>query len=407
MYNINETESCVFKVNYEIAVPNKSKKEAISAFSKEKVPGFRLGKAPKEVIEFNFKEEIKNYMKNSLARAAIKEVSEEKDIKVFDTKFDSLELNDDKFTCGFELRGLPKVEVKKYKNFEIPKPQLPSEAELSEMILQKIRSQNGQMLPFSDDDFIQDKDSVILNFSAFDQDNNLLLKKEGEIVQIGSAEYSCFNENLLGMKNGEKREFSATVSEEGDLKDKLVKFEVELMMGSKSVPHPIDEDLATKVGAQSLQDLKDQCSKAASNRINVLNTTYLFDQVSARLTSENDFIIPQWLVSGEAGIIAKREGMELDSLDDDSRNHIFKIAENSVRLSLILDYVRSEEPEAQLNEDEVFNILKRKIKENHPNQSESEVLMNLINSNEINNVFTAIKDEFVYNFIIKNSTVVE
>jgi hypothetical protein len=94
-------------------------------------------------------------------------------------------------------------------------------------------------------------------------------------------------------------------------------------------------------------------------------------------------------------------------LDDDSRNHIFKIAENSVRLSLILDYVRSEEPEAQLNEDEVFNILKRKIKENHPNQSESEVLMNLINSNEINNVFTAIKDEFVYNFIIKNSTVVE
>jgi hypothetical protein len=83
------------------------------------------------------------------------------------------------------------------------------------------------------------------------------------------------------------------------------------------------------------------------------------------------------------------------------------MSEKNVKLSLILDKIRELEPEAQLTDQETFEIVKRTLLTNKLPTSLDEVLQEMSRTGYLQILFSRIRDEHTVDFVVKNAKVVE
>lgn len=405
---IKETEFCKYQINYS-STPEKvqeKRDEVLAQLKSAQVPGFRNGKAPKDIIKHHFKTHIESELRERMALQAYEDTLAEKEIRPFGSpKFTEVNLKDDEFSCKFDIHTIPEFELKEYKGFEIPKGSYPDPVEMSEKIIEQVRIQNGERVQYGDDDFVQVGDNVIANISILDGDTELQ-KLEGELFAVGSAKYYPLNDNMLGMKQGEIREFSELMKE-GEHEGKTLKFKAELVMGSKTNPHALDEELAKKMGLESLDALIEACKSAAQSRVRVAETRHLYDQIMGRLTDANDFALPDWLMDAEARSLAANQREEWEEMTPE-RKEEYKIAGGkSIRLSLVLDKIRQNEPDAQLTDEEGAKAIRKKISETYPGSSVDEILSAFAKSGQLKVLLASVKDEYTLDFLVSQSKIIE
>lgn len=416
---IKELENCRLNVHFEAdpeQVENK-RSEVVQYFKKSKVPGFREGKATIDAIKHHFKNKIDEVTKNELAHTAFQMAVAEKNIRPFgQPQFLSLFLDGSQFKCDFAVNKIPEVELKEYKGFNIPKGNTPNAIEMSEKILQELRSRNGETVPFAANDFIQMNDSAIINYEGFiDGKETSIIKNDGELLIVGKSSIEDFNENILGMKVGEKRSFSTIIPDNSsflELVGKTVKFQVELTMASKSTPAALDDTLAIKIGAKDVAEMVSMTQEMASKRVQELEKKYISDQVVNRLVENHTLEIPNWLSLFEGQSLAKQHGNNWEQLSDDNKANILAIATKNVKLSIILDKIREVEIESQLADEEVFGIIKSNIKNyatlpGMEGKSDEEVLDTISKSGYMGALVSTVRDDFTIDFIAKHSTIVE
>jgi trigger factor len=420
LIEVKEIDYCRLNVKFEAdaeQVENK-RNEVIQYFKRSSVPGFRPGKATPEAIKHHFRQKIEEVMRTELAQTAYHTTVAEKSIRPFgQPQFMAIFLEGSKFKCDFSLNKLPEVELKEYKGFDIPKGQLPNVVEMSEKILQELRVRNGETIPFGEDDFIQTGDTAIISYHGFlAGEQEPTIHMEGEMFAVGQAEVEAFNENLLGMKLGERREFTTVMPENSTavhVANKEVRFIIELNMASKSVPSALDDSLAQKVGANNVAELMNLTQGMATKRLQELERRHLNEQVAARLIQNHDFQIPTWLASFEAELLARQYGYGWADLSDIQKENFLKIASKNVKLSIILDKVRETEPDAQMSDEEVFMSIKNNIGlyksslQGMSGKTDAEVLETVTNSGYLPALISSVKDDFTMDFVIKNSTVAE
>lgn len=407
-----EKNYCQYLVKYEAdkeEISNK-RKEIVNKFHAYKIPGFRKGKSNSEAVSMFFRKEIDENLKQELANEAINNTLTEKDIKPFgQPKFESINLENNKFNCEFSIHTKPNFELSTYKGFEIPKaPNKTNAEEFSQKMLQEIRVRMGTSIPFTDIDFAQVNDQVIVDYKgSIDGIINEKLSVNGEILTVGKVNLVNFDDNILGMKIDEVRNFDIVMPEQygEELNGKTVSFEVKLLNGSKTTPAPLDDELAKKLGIETFELLMNEIKSTADGRIYELERGHNADQVAKRLIENHTFQVPDWIIAAEAQVNTKNNQKDWLSISDEDKQKSLDDAEKSVKLSLILEQVRDSEPDAQLTEDELFKLTKMNIEKTSPNPDQ--VLMEIVKNGHLPFVFNRIKDEFTLDFIIKNSTIIE
>jgi trigger factor len=419
LIEVSEVEYCKLNVQFE-ADPQQVEErrtEIIQSFKSADVPGFRPGKAPIDAIKHHYKNNIQESLKNEMAHTAFTTTIAEKNIRPFGyPEFLSLQLEGSKFKCNFCVNSVPTVELKKYKGFDIPKGQIPNAVEMAEKILQELRKNNGETLPFTEDDFIQTGDTAIINFiGMLDGEEHPVIKQDGELLVIGKADLESFNDNLLGMKIGEKREFGQVMPDTSSprVAGKLVKYVVELINASHTNPCALDDELAQKVGAKDINDLIAMTQGMASKRCKDLQKRYLTEQIAVRLIEEHSIKIPEWLSLVEAKLLARQLGDNWDNVSDKDKVKLLEVSTKNISLSIILDKIRQEEPDAQLTDEEVIKIINNNMSHykslipNLANVSDEEAFNKIVKSGFITSFTSQIKDDYTVDFIIKNSNIVE
>lgn len=415
---VKELEPCKLNVNYEADAQDvaRTRDEVVFRFSQEQIPGFRKGKAPLDAIKMHFKSHIKNAVKEELAQAAYSNVLADKQITPFgQPSFTSIQLDGNTFKCSFILFKIPDVTLGQYKGFSIPKPPLPDLTEMSEKTLQELRVRNGDTLPFTEHDIVERGNTIIVNLTATSPTQDVpVLKKDGEMFVVGEAKITELNDNVLGMHLGEIREFPGQMPDFAEEFAGLnVQFKVELVMASKVVPAALDDQLAQRVGLKDVQELITSAHGMTSSRLQDLERKHLFDQIGKQLIASHNLDIPTWLASTEAKLLAKQYGNEWDDLSDDHRSNFLGFAIKNVKLSILLNKIRQEEPDAQLGDEEVFNFIKSNVGSykhmlaGMADKSDNEALETIINSGYMPALVTAVRDEFTLNFLVKNSEIVE
>jgi len=419
LIEINEIEYCRLNVKFEADDKQVEAKrsEVVQYFKAGQVPGFRPGKATLTAIKHHFKNKIDEVMKSELAQSAFQIVVAEKNIRPFgQPQFLSLHLDGSKFKCDFCVNKVPEVELKEYKGFNIPKGNTPDSVEMAEKILQELRSRNGETIPFADNDFIQNNDTAIVNYTGYvEGQEEPVTQVEGELLIIGKSSVESFNENLLGMKVGEKREFTTLIPDSSsfiELMGKTVKFQVELAMASKSIPAALDDALAFKIGAKDMAEMISLTQGMASRRVQELEKKYIAEQIASRLVQNHEFVVPDWLATFEAKMLCRQYGQNWDQLADENKSNFLTFATKNVKLSIILDKIREVEPEAQSSDEEVMTQIKSNVKDYATmpgmiGKSDEEILETIHKSGYMNALVSTVRDDFTMEFIAKNSTIVE
>jgi trigger factor len=423
MLEINEIEYCKINVQYEADNDTiaKKKAEVISKFKGQKVPGYRNGHATTEAIKHHYRKEINETLKQELAEEAVYTALSEKDLKPFGRPvFSYANLEESyivssngesalpKFRCEFSLHVQPTFELGIYKDFEIPKPAVNiTTEELTQRMLQDLRMKYGQTNPFEEEDFVQMGDTVILDYKTT-IDGNLVeeLCNTGDILNVGRINIPGFSESMLGMKLGETREFDLNMPEDHKVyANKTLHLEVKLTMGSKITPAALDDELAKNIGIETFDKLMDNVRSMASGRVKELEDNQLMDQISKRLIANHDFKIPSWVSVAEAQINARNNKLDWNNISDEEKEKYIDMSDKSIKLSLILQKVRDLEPDAQLTDEEIYNIAKQNLSRFSPEPDK--IIEEMFKNGHLAILFNRIKDENTIKFIEKNCKMVE
>ena len=154
-----------------------------------------------------------------------------------------------------------------------------------------------------------------------------------------------FEDQLIGAKTGDDVKVEVTFPEDygsEDLAGKAAVFETKVIEVKEPEKVEIDDELAKKVGLDSLEDLKAKLSERLEEDFKQLSRGHLKRELLDRLDEAHDFELPKGMVDSEFEQIwqqvesAERDEEDKDKSEDDLKEEYRKIAERRVRLGLVL-----------------------------------------------------------------------
>ena len=163
---------------------------------------------------------------------------------------------------------------------------------------------------------------------------------------LGSGQFiPGFEDQLVGAKTGDDVEVKVNFPEEyhaADLAGKEATFDVAVkeVRGPEKVE--IDDELAKKVGMESLEDLTARVTEQMENEFKQLSRGHVKRALLDKLDEAHDFELPKGMVDAEFDQIWRQvQSSELDDEDkekseDELKADYRKIAERRVRLGLVL-----------------------------------------------------------------------
>lgn len=421
--NIKEIDYCKFKVNYSadvLQILNKRNEVATIFSNNSTVPGFRKGKAPIDVIKHKYKDQVQEATKKALLEDAFHNTKFEHKLNVLGAPVvHTVFFDDAKFECEFDVSIKPTFDLINFKDLSIPKPHYEDDVvSKTQKTLEELRAKVGNLTAYTEDQFVEMGDRIIISYEGFiDNVKESSLSSEDDIIIVGSSHFKHFDENLLGMCVDETREFSikSPDSMKPSLKDKDITFKVKLIAGSKVEPLGLNDELAHKYNVDTFENFQKAVQEKAFAAVENEKRNLLKDALNKKLIALHDFKVPEWLVESEAEYLAHSNQIHWAREKPEDKQPILKMAEGNVKLSLILDKVREEFPEAQLTDDQVFSIVKEQMIKNlvsqlrrKPTNVELKAEFDkVMQGNYLQVVFARIKDEYAMDFLLKTVSVVE
>lgn len=412
---LKELEYCKYQVDYVAESKKVSEKRAVvlDSFKNAPVRGYRKGKAPNEVLTLFYKSQIEESLKRALCEDAYHDTVFEKELKTLGSpSFQSMLIKDNKFYCTFTLDTRPNFDLQDYKTIAVAKPEVKvTQQELIDRRIKELQETFGDPSLFTADDFVEDSDRLVVDYEAFDGDQKIdLLCKTSDVVKVGESLQKNFTDNLLGMKVNEERKFKYVVDEKSmpSLSGKEVEFNVKLVAGTKVKLAEVNDELAAKVGASSMEDLKAQLLKAANALIASQIKQHINQQVSSILVESHQFKIQGWLVGREYAYLLQSSKLNDKDLVEEDKQMYMKMADKNLRLSLVLEKIREAEPEAQLSETEVMSMLRSSLGRSMNLSSDEQFLEYLQKMGPyVQVLFAKIRDEHTLDFVSKSVTIKE
>ena len=230
------------------------------------VPGFRVGKAPRKIIEKMygaevFYEEAVNIILPDAYEAAVKE-QELEVVGYPQVELESCTKDGVVFKCTVAV--YPEVKLGQYKGLEAPKAEVKVVAADVNARLKEMADRNSRLV--SVERAVKKGDTADIDFEGFD--NGVAFdggKGEDFDLEIGSGSFvPGFEDQLIGMKAGEEKDIDITFPENytPELAGKPVVFHVKVNeVKEKQVP-AIDDEFAKDVSEfDTLKDLKADIKK--------------------------------------------------------------------------------------------------------------------------------------------------
>jgi trigger factor len=411
---VREIEPCKLCVQY-TAEPSEisdKKEEVVARFKKAPVSGFRTGKVPTDVIKMHYRTQIEDALKVALAEEAYHNALFEKKLRPHGApKLNSAILVDGKFVCEFEMHTKPEFQLMTYDGMQIPRPhEALTVTELTEKMLQELRVKYGDSVPYADNEFVQVGDTVIVDYEGSINGEVLPhLSATGEMITVGHSNLPQFDDNVLGMSIGETREFDIVVPQNSlpSLSGKTVHLKVTLNMGSKNVPHPLDDTLGQKLGKKDLQELRMAVGATAMATVENKVKESINEAVAIKLVEMHEINVPNWMALSEAQYLVHGAKLDWNALRDEDKDMYVAMAAKNVKLSLILDRIRDDNPEAQLTDQEVFDMIKRNLMQSNMQQPLEQVVQQMQKSGYLQVLFARIRDEHAMDFVTKKVQLID
>lgn len=353
------------KRQYEVTIPAKDLESRIDAQITQvsgqiRMPGFRPGKVPKNLVKKMHGEAMHGDALNSAVQEGVQKLVADK--KLRPAMQPSVALADD-YAQGkdvvftVELEVLPEITSVNIEGIALEKLVVePSDAEIEDA-LKRFADQQKRFEAAPKTYKAQQGDVVVMDFvGSVEGEEFEGGKGEGMQIEIGSGRLiPGFEDQLVGAKANDKVKVEVSFPEDYNvayLKGKPAVFDVLVTEVRQPQEAAIDDTLATNLGLESLDKLKEILKDQISGELQGMTRTHLKRKLLDHLAANHDFEVPPTMVEAEFGQIwaqleheASHEAdpaaavAELEKDKDEYR----RIAERRVRLGLLLSEIGQKE----------------------------------------------------------------
>jgi len=321
-----------------------------------RMPGFRPGKVPTNLIRKMHGEAIAQDALNSSIQEGVQKLIADNKLRPAVSPSVSLE---GEYAPGgdaevkVELEVLPDVPTPAIEGLKLERLTVPvSDDEVNEQLKQLA----GQQKAFADAPAkhkAAEGDQVTMDFVgtvdgvAFDGGTG-----EGMAVEIGTGRLiPGFEDQLVGVKTGDEKTIDVTFPADygvADLAGKPAQFALKITAVKTAGETVIDDDFAKTLGLQSLEQLTGLLKGQLEQQLNGLTRTYMKRKLLDQLAAGHDFEVPPSMVEAEFDQIWHQLQHEAEHEADPAaakaeleaeREDYVKIAERRVRLGLLLSEI--------------------------------------------------------------------
>jgi trigger factor len=312
---------------------------------KAELPGFRAGKAPRKLVEKQFREKAGEQVKGKLLMDSMAQVSEECDFSAIsepDFDFEAVVMPEEgplKFEFNIEVR--PEFDMPQWQGLTLEKPVHEYNDVDIDRNLRKLLSKYGQLAPV--DGPAEADDHVVLNitFSKDGQEVSSLTEETMQLKKVLSfadAKIEGFDKLLIGAKAGDKKTVNVTVSndaEEESLRGQTVSAEIEVLDVKRlELPELTNAFLDRIGGFEDEDELRDEVRKELERQLDYHQQQKLRQQITRELTKTAKWELPEKLLKRQARRELDRAVMELKSAgfgDDVIQQHANQLRQNSLK----------------------------------------------------------------------------
>ncbi|MBX7458086.1 trigger factor [Qipengyuania sp. 1NDH17] len=388
---IKETANDGLKRAYAITIPAKEIDGRIDSEIKKiapqvKMPGFRPGKVPANLVRKMHGEQLHAEALNSMIRESVDKTMADNKLKP--AMQPKVELGEG-YEQGkdaevtMELEVLPEIEAPSTDGLAIERLTVPVSDEEVMDAVGKLAENNKSYKDAAKTKKAADGDQLIIDFvGRVDGEEFEGGKAEDAALVLGSGMFiPGFEDQLVGVKTGDEKTIEVTFPEDYQathLAGKKAEFDVTVKQVKVEGETKLDDDFAKNFGLDGIDKLKELLRGQLEQETAGLTRTQMKRSLLDQLAAGHDFAVPEGMVDAEFDQIwtqlqqeaARSENpeemlKEMDAEKDDYRG----IAERRVRLGLLLSEI-GQANNVQVTSQEMSMLIQQAAQQYRPEDRE-------------------------------------
>ena len=334
-------------VEWKVTIPapvinNELDKKYLEIQKDVKIPGFRQGKVPLNIIKDRYSKNVLPEVTDRVINKNLTKAIQEKKLKpavqpkVDIDKYE--EGGDMSLNVSFQL--MPEISDINIKSFTVEKSKLKISEDDIKNSLEDISKKHERFAPLT-----KKRKSILGDLVLFDYIGKIKDKEfpggsgKDETVVLGSNKYiPGYEDQMVGLNINDEKAVKVKFPDDyrtKELAGKDAVFDIKIKDIQERVKKvPIDDKLATEVGEKNLNELKNKIREKMQNDFQTLSNLKMRREASEILLKSTKFNIPSKMIDSEFNFLKSNSNDK--KLDDKEAK---KLAERRVKLGLIINSI--------------------------------------------------------------------
>lgn len=284
------------------------------------VPGFRIGHAPRRLIEKRYGKEVSEDVRNALIGEALRDATEQPDLKTLgepDIDLDRIELPDrGDMEFSFEVEVAPEFELPELTGIPITdQPARVTDEQLDEQLDQIRRSRAS----FRQTDEPAQRDDVVVCSATLTIEGAEPVQKPGLNLRVAPGQIEGLPlvdlpDALQGKKAGQTAELTVTVPEahaNEAWRGKEARIRIDISSVRRAELPELNDAFAQSLGFDSLEDLREVSRQRLEQQAAMERQRSLRQQVCDYLLEHTELDVPEGVAKRHTDSTLQRQYVEL------------------------------------------------------------------------------------------------
>ncbi len=384
---------------------------------KVKLPGFRAGKVPLQMVRRRFGREVEEDLLQRLLQQYFEKAIVKAEIEPVDMPIiKSVHMQEgDPFHFEATVYVMPEFDVQDYRETPVSESEIKVTDEIVDQVIERMRDGHAELASYEDENRPAEKGDVVeADFEGFIDGKPFEGgKAENHLLELGAGKMiPGFDEGIIGMKKGEEKDLTVKFPKDygnDQFAGKEAIFKVVVHeIKEKRLPE-LDDDFAKDMGEEyaTLEELKEDIRGKYQTQEEARRKEDLHKSLKQEIMRKNPIEIPEVMVARQKHSLLERfgllEGKSEPELEPEKNAWLEKQALEDVTWSFLSGKIAEKEG-ITLSDEEMETGLE---KEAAKNSMTKEVLLQYykIQMGSIEPLRMGLLDEKVLDFLLENAKV--
>lgn len=298
---------------------------------KAELPGFRAGRAPRKLVERQFKNSVHEQVKGKLLMDSLSQISEEHEFSAIsepDFDFEAVKIPDDgPLVFEFDIEVRPEFDMPQWKGLHLKRPIYEHTEADVDSHLKKLLARYGDFAEV--DGPVDSGEGAIVKVNMTFLDGETVVSSRlnetlavRPILSFNDAKLEGFDKLIVGKKAGDAFEAKLTVSKDSEneaLRGKELTARIELLEVRQLQLPALDDGFLDRIGGfKDEAELRGEVRKELERQLKYQQQKQVREQITGLLTVAATWELPPELLRRQSKRELDRAVMELQSSGFDS-----------------------------------------------------------------------------------------